>query len=394
MASGNKADGLPRLTKPKKTVDKVLTEKHSEGTKLLSKLSEVRNEEQLAQLDREFWIWSDWNKQYLEHCFSNRSIAENYEGRFAGGFVPFQPPPLSKKVEELRELVQDKLDELQKVINALPIYELEGKTLRSGVKETLDDGGKRTEQTFEIFGINPNVLFASVCGMALILIVLFLAFFVHDPSELQANILRIVLALACGGFGAAIPGILDVQISNVIKAGGALAVFIVVYFWNPAHVTPTTNSASPIQVPVTATPTSPVTQSPPTPTIETTTSAPVSEIQQPKFIFLKTSDGRESESFEADRRKTGIGVGPKERIVTFVLPEGYKRKDFAPGIDRRPAAGKNLDADGSVEWFSDDPYDARIKLRVWADALSYCEVTVSGVRAERESPSATSAQRP
>jgi hypothetical protein len=45
-----------------------------------------------------------------------------------------------------------------------------------------------------------------------------------------------VLALACGGIGAVIPGILEVKVSKAIKAGGAIAIFVIVYFWNPAKM--------------------------------------------------------------------------------------------------------------------------------------------------------------
>ena len=72
--------------------------------------------------------------------------------------------------------------------------------------------------------------------------VLWLAFRGQDLSDQQFEILRIVLALAGGGVGAVIPGFLDVSIKATAKlalrAGGALAVFVVLYFWSPAHWQP------------------------------------------------------------------------------------------------------------------------------------------------------------
>src|SRR5207249_652829 len=50
------------------------------------------------------------------------------------------------------------------------------------------------------------------------------------------QVFRIVLALAAGGVGAVIPGILNVNIPKVLTAGGALAVFVVVYFYSPAQL--------------------------------------------------------------------------------------------------------------------------------------------------------------
>src|SRR5271165_1609188 len=69
--------------------------------------------------------------------------------------------------------------------------------------------------------------------------VLWLAFRGRDLSDQQFEILRIVLALAGGGVGAVIPGFLDLNVKAgtklVLRAGGGLAVLVVLYFWSPAH---------------------------------------------------------------------------------------------------------------------------------------------------------------
>ncbi len=90
--------------------------------------------------------------------------------------------------------------------------------------------------------------------------VVWLAFRAETLSEQQFEILRIVLALAGGGVGAVIPGFLDVSMKAgaklALRAGGALAVFVVLYFWSPAHWQParegtviqhTEGACSPIQ---------------------------------------------------------------------------------------------------------------------------------------------------
>ena len=73
-------------------------------------------------------------------------------------------------------------------------------------------------------------------------VVLWLAFRAETLTNQQFEILRIVLALAGGGVGAVIPGFLDVGMKAggklALRAGGALAVFAVVYFWSPAHWRP------------------------------------------------------------------------------------------------------------------------------------------------------------
>ena len=62
------------------------------------------------------------------------------------------------------------------------------------------------------------------------------------------EILRIVLALAGGGIGAVIPSFLDLNMKAGAKlglrAGGGLAVFIVLYFWSPAHSVATPGSVT------------------------------------------------------------------------------------------------------------------------------------------------------
>jgi hypothetical protein len=76
-------------------------------------------------------------------------------------------------------------------------------------------------------------------GSAALAIVLWLAFGRSGLTEQQFEILRIVLALAGGGIGAVIPGFLDLHLKSgrklALRAGGALAVFVVLYFWSPAR---------------------------------------------------------------------------------------------------------------------------------------------------------------
>ena len=77
---------------------------------------------------------------------------------------------------------------------------------------------------------------------SLLEIVLWLAFRARTLSQPQFDILRIVLALAGGGVGAVIPGFLSVDMKPnaklAVRAGGALAVFVILYFFSPAHWAP------------------------------------------------------------------------------------------------------------------------------------------------------------
>jgi hypothetical protein len=88
-----------------------------------------------------------------------------------------------------------------------------------------------------------EIVLAFLFGCLALAAVLWLAFANTSLTGPQFEILRIVLALAGGGVGAVIPGFLDLHMTTgtkvAIRAGGALAVFVVLYFWSPAHWEPT-----------------------------------------------------------------------------------------------------------------------------------------------------------
>jgi hypothetical protein len=70
---------------------------------------------------------------------------------------------------------------------------------------------------------------------ALFIVALFIVvFFVPNPTPFQYTVLRIVLALAAAGVAVTFTGFVEIAISGWIKAGGALAVFVIVFFYNPA----------------------------------------------------------------------------------------------------------------------------------------------------------------
>jgi hypothetical protein len=74
------------------------------------------------------------------------------------------------------------------------------------------------------------------------------------PTVTQQRVLQILIALAAGAFAANLPGFLNVQIGKAIRAGGALAAFVLVLLWNPASWTiqggPAANSGCPGGAPV------------------------------------------------------------------------------------------------------------------------------------------------
>lgn len=77
---------------------------------------------------------------------------------------------------------------------------------------------------------------ATAFGISGVMVMLLIAFFFRYPTPFQYTVFRIVLALVGAGVGATIPGLLDVNVSGVVRASGAIAVFVIVYFLKPTEL--------------------------------------------------------------------------------------------------------------------------------------------------------------
>lgn len=77
---------------------------------------------------------------------------------------------------------------------------------------------------------------AYIFGLVFIVALLILAIIFPEPTAFQYVVFRLVLSLAAAGCASMIPGFIEVEISTIIRAGGALAVFVLVYFYNPASL--------------------------------------------------------------------------------------------------------------------------------------------------------------
>lgn len=75
-------------------------------------------------------------------------------------------------------------------------------------------------------------------GVIFISILLALVLLFPHLSPEAYTVFRIIIALAAAGIGAVIPGILDVEMKGLLRAGGAMALFVIVYFFSPAPPTP------------------------------------------------------------------------------------------------------------------------------------------------------------
>ncbi len=88
-------------------------------------------------------------------------------------------------------------------------------------------------------------LLAYVFGVVFIGIILMIAIFVPNPTPFSYTIFRVVLALAAAGVGAVIPGFLEVSFRNILRASGAVALFVVVYFFAPVALSEPNETIAP-----------------------------------------------------------------------------------------------------------------------------------------------------
>lgn len=97
-----------------------------------------------------------------------------------------------------------------------------------------------------------QAIFAFGFGCVFVFVLLCLAVLIPNPTAFQYQTFRIVMALAAAGIAAMVPGFLKIEIRPAvqlaIRAGGALGVFVVVYFFNPANLIrqPPDHTATPI----------------------------------------------------------------------------------------------------------------------------------------------------
>lgn len=71
-------------------------------------------------------------------------------------------------------------------------------------------------------------------GVTFVVVMLVLAVAIPNPTRTQYETFKTVLALAAAGVAAFIPGFLELTVPGWVRAGGALAVFVLVYTKSPA----------------------------------------------------------------------------------------------------------------------------------------------------------------
>jgi hypothetical protein len=91
---------------------------------------------------------------------------------------------------------------------------------------------------------------APLIGIVFVSVILATASFYPNPTNYQFFVYRAVLGVAVAGLAASIPGFLKVEIPRWITASGAIAVFVIVYFFTPSPlVQKSTSQSMPSQKP-------------------------------------------------------------------------------------------------------------------------------------------------
>lgn len=84
------------------------------------------------------------------------------------------------------------------------------------------------------------IVLAFAFGSGALVFLLIVAVFIENPSPLLILVSRVILAIGCASVAAALPGFIDLELSPhtdiVVRAGGAMAVFVLVYLVNPGSL--------------------------------------------------------------------------------------------------------------------------------------------------------------
>jgi hypothetical protein len=84
--------------------------------------------------------------------------------------------------------------------------------------------------------LNNQTIAGFAFGVIFVIVILILAIYFPTPTQFQFLVFKSVLSLAAAGVAATIPGTLGVEIPRFVRASGAIAVLVLVYFYNPAEL--------------------------------------------------------------------------------------------------------------------------------------------------------------
>ena len=173
-----------------------------------------------------------WAQNFYETCYNVldnivkyystiKSICEKNSIKYTN----FEPSPFSFQAMQriVFNFLRDKA-EIQKV-----------KKLKESFKElNLPTGGFRKMRTRKLSTVEKNIGF--VMGCIFIILIFISAILFPNPTQYQIFVFRVILSIAAAGIGGILAGFIsvDTKIKGIsIRAGGALALGLLVYLINP-----------------------------------------------------------------------------------------------------------------------------------------------------------------
>ena len=88
--------------------------------------------------------------------------------------------------------------------------------------------------------LTSQIIIAFIFGVVFVTAMLLIVIKFPNPTPSQDRVFRIILSMAVAGVAAMIPGFISLEIDPniglLLRAGGAIAVFVLVYFYNPAKL--------------------------------------------------------------------------------------------------------------------------------------------------------------
>jgi hypothetical protein len=106
---------------------------------------------------------------------------------------------------------------------------------------------KFTKINLPTYGFDSNIKYTGmksknqikigiVLGTLFLIVMIIIALLVSCPTKFQSIVFRIILSLAAASFSMILSGSINVTAKKTITATGALAIFVLIYFWNPAKL--------------------------------------------------------------------------------------------------------------------------------------------------------------
>ena len=154
------------------------------------------------------------------------------------GIKSFVPEGIKKKfnVMDLLNGIEDKEDR-KSIINANDegIDKMNSNKAQIN-KQKIDDTKYSKKNQTEVW----EKIIACSFGFLFISTMLVIAILFPSPTNFQIFIFRVILSLAASGIGAFIPGFIDIEMKKkdlfLLRAGGAIALFFIIYQINPPSI--------------------------------------------------------------------------------------------------------------------------------------------------------------